>query len=173
MERGLVFGLLEIPQGGALFEARLPAEELGLEMADLRLAEPLHIRLDMHRSGDSIRVQGRFTDRLTFTCGRCLGLGEEELSGDFDIFCERRDGELSEEDRQALEEGGLVFHDGRSLDLFEEIRQSVALEIPWHPVCRPDCRGLCPRCGHDLNQGDCDCAREQDSRWAPLKNLLR
>ena len=49
------------------------------------------------------------------------------------------------------------FHDGRYLDLREDARAALLLEIPITPHCREDCRGLCPRCGADLNDGPCAC----------------
>jgi uncharacterized protein len=172
MEQKLAFDLLEVPQGESHREVPMPAEALGLELPDIRFLGPLDIRLDLYRSGDSIRIQGEFRGRFAYVCGRCLAEGEREFTGRADIYCEKKEGELEEEDREALEEGGLVYHDGKVLDLFEEIRQTMVLEIPWNPVCRPDCRGLCPRCGQDLNKGSCGCAPETDSRWASLKNLL-
>jgi uncharacterized protein len=59
------------------------------------------------------------------------------------------------------------------LDLEEAVRQSWAAALPMQPLCRPDCRGLCPRCGQDLNQGACSCPAEEDERWSPLRKLVR
>ena len=49
----------------------------------------------------------------------------------------------------------MLFHDGRRLDLRDEAREALLLEVPMVPLCRPDCRGLCPRCGADWNEGPC------------------
>ncbi len=55
------------------------------------------------------------------------------------------------------------------VDLTEAVRESVVLALPLAPLCREDCRGLCPRCGIDRNTGTCDCAEEDiDPRWAGL-----
>jgi uncharacterized protein len=57
----------------------------------------------------------------------------------------------------------MAFHDGRQLDLGGEARETLLLEIPIAPRCREDCRGLCPRCGADLNDGPCACqGRSED-----------
>jgi uncharacterized protein len=59
-----------------------------------------------------------------------------------------------------------------TLDLSEAVRQYWATALPMQPLCQPDCRGLCPRCGQDLNQGPCACPSEEyDARWAALANL--
>jgi uncharacterized protein len=51
----------------------------------------------------------------------------------------------------------MAFHDGRHLDVSEEAREVLILELPIAPRCREDCRGLCPRCGAELNEGPCGC----------------
>jgi uncharacterized metal-binding protein YceD (DUF177 family) len=58
------------------------------------------------------------------------------------------------------------------LDLTEAVRQALVVEQPMAPLCRPDCAGLCPECGADLNAGPHSCAAEpEDSRWAALRAL--
>jgi len=60
----------------------------------------------------------------------------------------------------------------QQLDLEEAVRQAWALALPMQPLCRPDCKGLCARCGTDLNESACTCSPEEDDRWSPLKKLL-
>lgn len=61
-----------------------------------------------------------------------------------------------------------------TLDLEEAVRQAWAVSLPMQPLCRPDCRGLCPRCGQDLNLGACSCPpEEEDERWTALRQLVR
>jgi uncharacterized protein len=57
------------------------------------------------------------------------------------------------------------------LDLAPMIRDALALELPLTPLCTPDCRGLCPQCGTDLNERSCDCVAPKDPRWANLDVL--
>jgi len=58
------------------------------------------------------------------------------------------------------------------LDLTEALRQYRLMAEPMQPLCQPDCLGLCPRCGYNLNQGPCACPRhEADARWATLTDL--
>lgn len=57
------------------------------------------------------------------------------------------------------------------LDLEEAVRQHWAAAVPMQPLCRSDCRGLCPRCGHNLNQSACSCPPEEDERWSALHQL--
>jgi uncharacterized protein len=57
------------------------------------------------------------------------------------------------------------------IDLGEAVREALILAIPEFPLCREDCRGLCARCGADLNQGECRCPRAADLRWGALQAL--
>jgi uncharacterized protein len=52
------------------------------------------------------------------------------------------------------------------------VEEQLLLELPMKPLCRPDCLGLCPRCGTDRNSDPCDCRDEADERLAKLKSLL-
>lgn len=63
--------------------------------------------------------------------------------------------------------------DGRhTLDLEDAIRQYWTTAVPIQPLCEPDCRGLCPRCGRDLNQGECSCPPDVDERWSTLRQFV-
>ncbi len=73
-----------------------------------------------------------------------------------------------------LREPGDVFRIGPDfmLDLREGLRQYTLMSEPAKPLCKPDCAGLCPSCGADLNQGPCNCSpAQQDQRWQVLARL--
>ena len=70
------------------------------------------------------------------------------------------------------EPGCFSIDEHHILDLTEAIRQYVLLAIPMKPLCKDDCAGLCPNCGHNLNEGICSCSPQEDPRWAKLKELL-
>jgi uncharacterized protein len=61
--------------------------------------------------------------------------------------------------------------DAREVDLTPAVREKMILAAPRYVVCRDDCRGLCPRCGHDLNAGPCGCPPATDLRWQALASL--
>jgi uncharacterized protein len=63
-------------------------------------------------------------------------------------------------------------YEGKQIDLSPAVREQILLQIPSSPLCREDCRGLCPKCGKDLNDGDCGCDKTvMDPRWSALKGL--
>jgi hypothetical protein len=61
---------------------------------------------------------------------------------------------------------------GDELDLSQLAREQILLNLPEQVLCREDCKGICPTCGKDLNEGDCKCGEDEiDPRWAALKDL--
>ena len=64
------------------------------------------------------------------------------------------------------------YYEGEGLELEDVLREQVLLAVPIKTVCRIDCKGLCPRCGQNLNQGSCTCQTAQDDpRWYALRDL--
>lgn len=106
-------------------------------------------------------------------CSRCLGELEYPLSVDIEEeFLQTVDVFTGASIPLPDDPGAFRIDAHQTLDLSEAVRQYWATALPMQPLCRPDCRGLCPRCGHDLNQGPCGCpAEEHDERWAALAKL--
>ena len=72
----------------------------------------------------------------------------------------------------SAEEAGLIPYGGDEIDLLEGLQEQVVLSIPYRTLCRDTCKGLCPKCGTDLNQRDCQCREEsRDPRFEALKHL--
>ncbi len=97
---------------------------------------------------------------------RCLTTFEQPVQGPLDVFAERAGTGRAREERELERDEYMKFHDGRQLDLADEARETLLLELPMVPRCREDCKGLCPRCGADLNAGPCGCPPEVTRRDA-------
>lgn len=141
----------------------------GLGAPGFALGEPARVTLRAEESGDgSIRVIGTVSVRLTETCSRCLGETVREREIPIDI--------RFEPGLDAWDEGPQLYAleaDRERVDVGPALREELVLALPEYPVCRAECRGLCPRCGADLNQGDCDCGEEPgDARWDALRRQL-
>jgi uncharacterized protein len=171
----------------------LPAE--GLEVADridprqlsglVALQEndacvftgPLSIRLRVIPSTVMFQVDGHIRGTASLSCSRCLASVDTPLSSAFRLSFARTipgdDTDDSSENRELqAEELGVVLFDGDEIDFRDVIQEQVIMAIPMQPLCRPDCRGLCGRCGKNLNEGDCDCTpNDVDPRLAILKTL--
>ena len=132
--------------------------QIGLEPAGWE--GPVRGRLVVEKSGDQVTIRGDLEIVANLECVRCLGPARFELRAPLQVFAERRSSRGSIEEAELERDDYMKFHDGRRLDLREEAREALLLELPMTPRCRVDCRGLCPRCGADLNQGPCECAPE-------------
>lgn len=121
-----------------------------------------------------ILARGHLAATATVACARCLEpvavmLGfdlEEVYTPTLDIVTGKT--VTPEEEDQAL-----WIDERHILDLAEVLRQDTLIAMPQHVLCREDCRGLCPSCGQNLNQGSCACQADIDPRWDALADLLK
>ena len=123
------------------------------------------------RTDRSILAQGTLHVGIETTCSRCLDPFtcrqtlniEEEYLPTTDISGGARQHSVDEP-------GYFTIGEYHTLDLTEAIRQYSLLATPMKPLCQKQCAGLCPYCGHNLNQGPCNCSpRQEDHRWSGLK----
>ena len=130
--------------------------------------------LRLMRTDRGILAKGTLHTEIEATCSRCLSSFscplalniEEEYFPTVDVVSGAR---LAVPD----EPGCFTIDEHHTLDLTEAICQYAILAIPMKPLCREDCAGLCPSCGHNLNHGPCDCPpQEMDPRWSELSKLL-
>ncbi len=105
-------------------------------------------------------------DAILFTdCARCLTTFPQPLNINFT--------ELFAFAPKFATESGLILPDDGNVDLEPLVREYMLLEVPLNPLCRPDCKGLCPVCGGNLNEVTCDHSADLlDPRLAALKTLL-
>lgn len=132
---------------------------------DLRWSGPVDVRLAASFAGTGeVVARGEVAGTLRNECTRCLKAVETSFrSGLTLVFVEGEDSE-----------GGAYGFEpaGSELDMSEAVREEIVLAVHPYVVCDPECRGLCPRCGTNLNEGACDCTDDElDPRWAALRAL--
>lgn len=111
-------------------------------------------------------MKGTVRTRIHGVCDRCAGEFQRDVSFPIDAVLVT---ELSSEE----DEGENIFPlVGDSADLEEIVRTVFVLNLDSKLLCREDCKGICPRCGKNLNLGKCDCRKEPDPRLAALAQLL-
>jgi uncharacterized protein len=123
----------------------------------------------VERAGRGYMVEGALQGRATLRCVRCLK--EFEFP-----FTERMrlhllpSATLPQDDETRLGRDDLEvrFYEEPRVDLSELAAEQFALALPMKPLCTEDCRGICPHCGANLNEGACSCPPERDDRFAPL-----
>jgi len=135
--------------------------------------------LDLYADTTHAFAAGTFTGHVVVACSRCVNemriAIEETLRVTFMPPSEMPtdDDEPASEDGAEVTEGDLDLFpfDGDKIDLEPLFREQFVLAIPYAPLCREDCKGLCPQCGIDRNTGTCNCEKPIDPRLAALKGL--
>jgi uncharacterized protein len=129
--------------------------------------------LTLTRTKSGIIVNGEMTANVTGICSRCL----KQIDYKIDYtFTEEFSPHIDTPKDQNLpgEPDCPTIDDSHVLDLSEIIRQYTVLTMPVKPLCRSDCAGICPSCGHDLNHGHCKCPPQaSDQRWAKPVRLRK
>lgn len=147
-------------------------DSLGITRDDAHLAGPVKVTLELNVTGEDIRIDGAVSTVVEEECSRCLDAYERDLEAELHLYAmgsRGRDPQPEPEDDQGE---GMLIHDGRQLDLSGEVRSAILLSIPMQPLCSPECKGLCPGCGANLNEGQCSCGhRAIDPRWKGLEKL--
>jgi uncharacterized protein len=123
------------------------------------------------RTKDGVLVRAHLSLVEPETCSRCLQPLDETVRIDFEEeFLVTHD--LRTDKPVEVDPDAFTIDERHLLDLTEAVRQYREVSLVMQPLCRPDCRGLCPECGQDLNQGDCDCRKGPiDHRWTGLAAL--
>ena len=136
---------------------------LGLDMGQVRTELGFDLLLESLVEG--IMVSGRVRGSFALSCIRCL----RDFESPFDVSVSEI---LAYEGQPGAEEGYQVTGDRAHLE--PVVRDAVILAMPLNPVHAPDCKGLCPVCGADLNEIDCGHRPERtDLRWEPLAELKK
>jgi DUF177 domain-containing protein len=168
-----VAGLLQEPPG-ATREIAVRDRYLAVG-ADVELAGPVDGVLRLQRTNRGILLRGSVDAPVRRTCARCLEPYVETVS------LRLAEEYLPSVDPQrgvplpppAPDEETLAIDAQHQIDLTPVLHDELALSEPMHPLCRPDCPGLCPGCGRHLDVGSCDCAADEpDPRLAALARLL-
>jgi uncharacterized protein len=138
-----------------------------------RIAEPVHLHLDVAKTGERFRLTGHVQTVLELPCSRCLEPFSWPVDPSFDLVYHPQSANVGEGEREVDDEDlSTAFYEDQQIDLAQLLREQFYLALPMKPLCGEECRGLCPACGTNLNRGTCDCQREwDDPRMAVLKNI--
>jgi uncharacterized protein len=157
------------------FSRTFQPQELGDEGDTYRVSAPVDLTFDIHKDKDKFRLVGRVKTELELPCSRCLEPFRFPVDAPFDVrFLPASELNVAEEREVEEDDLETSFYKDDQIDLNELLREQFYLALPMKPLCREDCKGLCPQCGINLNTGSCDCAPAwEDPRLAPLKALKR
>lgn len=134
----------------------------------LDLARPLDVRLEAQQAGHDVVVRGSLSGEAAQECRRCLKSIEVPIEVEVAVLYQSGVNGVEAEEAEVYP----LPERAKELDLSDMVREQVMLAVPAYPTCSEACKGLCPHCGKNLNEGPCDCApAEQDDRWAALRKL--
>jgi len=132
---------------------------------------PVTAHITIERSQGEVIIFGDMETRLQMICSRCLREFEYPIHSDIDLTLVRALEGVTGERELKREELDISYYKGKELETTDILKEQLALELPVKPLCKSYCKGLCPRCGADLNIGECGCPKEGDidPRLARLK----
>ena len=180
--------IADITAEGLSVSGDLTDEELELTDADVSIRGTVAVGLDLRAIERTIYVTGVVEGTAVRQCVRCLKSFDDPLAFSLRVVYERemkatttsvkRDDarkkkiatvpESEEEERN----DDLYYFTGDHLELAPMLREQLILVSPMHPLCSEECRGLCARCGKDLNEGSCRCGEEQtESPFQVLRTM--
>ncbi|MDU0347295.1 DUF177 domain-containing protein [Actinomyces sp. MRS3W] len=174
---GLVVDIIDLPQQtGAIkqvhVEAPAPAD-LGTEMIGAPEGSPMVVDAELTSLDNGVLARGRADVHIHGQCVRCLRDIDDDVTVSFDELYFTPEAAAAQADEGDEEADALFTVDGTSLDLERALRDALVLTLPFQPLCREDCAGLCSECGERLDDLPPDHHHEQlDPRWSALADLL-
>lgn len=154
-------------------ELQFDPAEIDLEGEVVTLTDKATLDGELFRSERGAQLDGHLRADVSLDCTRCLDPIAKTIDLKFravfvDASAENKADE-HEVKEEALDES---FVEDGQIDLAEVVREQILLAMPEQVFCWEDCKGLCPKCGTNLNLIDCKCADDEvDPRWAALKSL--
>jgi uncharacterized protein len=162
----LKLSLAAVDRGEVRIQEQVPPDHPMFEGVGVELSRPLDVDLAARFVGDDVFVRGTLRTSVRLACRRCLSPVERDVDETVDLLF----ADAGEEDVD-----GEVYPlplRGDELDLTGAVREQVLLDLPEFALCSEECRGLCPTCGANLNEGACECVPEAaPSPWDALKKL--
>jgi len=131
----------QIPESGLELIETCEPSSLDLGREDIRFTEPINLSARITRTGNFISVDLKIDAAVHLDCSRCLEEFTAPLAKQINL--------------------NLPVENRDTIDITDNVREEIILGYPLKPLCRPDCRGLCPNCGENLNKGKCSCKKEK------------
>jgi uncharacterized protein len=141
-----------------------------------RVIAPVALGFDIHKDQQQFQLTGRIQTTLELPCSRCVEPFTWPVDSAFDLRYQPQavnTGPALDDEREIAEDDlSTAFYQNDEIDLGLLMREQFLLSLPMKPLCRTDCKGLCPVCGTNLNREACNCRRDwDDPRLDALRQL--
>lgn len=168
-----------IPEHGLLIEHQMQANDfeilkLLIAKGEAEFTDTIGIKLSILPHKDLIQVDGSVQTSVRIACSRCAESYDAQLRRQFTLSYSRKiPQDLHRDETEGIEltaqQIGLILYQGDQIDLRDALAEQVVLSLPYKPLCRQDCKGLCQNCGANLNQDVCQC--ESNPNGGPFEAL--
>jgi uncharacterized protein len=157
--------IYDIPEDGLHQDLDIP-----VSINDRTKPDRASVRITLLRFGKKILVHGSVNVTVSLPCSRCLNDFLCPVDLDFrEEYTPLDDTGLKGDQELSDDELGTGFYEGEEIDMVEIIKEQVLLAVPMKPLCKEECKGICSKCGTDLNEHSCNCEDDRiDPRLAPL-----
>lgn len=168
-----------IPQDGLSLKHRMQANDFEIlkvliAKGEAEFIDTIGIKLSIVQHKDLIQVDGSLQTCVRIVCSRCAESYDAQLRRPFTLSYSRKiPQDLHRDEKEGIEltaqQIGLILYQGDEIDLRDALAEQVVLALPYKPLCRQDCKGLCQNCGANLNLEACQC--KSDLNGGPFEAL--
>lgn len=165
----MVIKLAQLKEGTHIFEGKDDIKSIGLDEKIFFGDVFTKVIIDKRGQNYYIKIKSNVTGK--FNCDRCLDKFNKSIISESKLIY-TEDKTLVDSTEEEKDEIRYLRPEDTDVDLSEDIRQYLFLSVPVKMLCRDECKGLCPKCGKNLNFDKCECKKELiDPRWEKLKEL--
>ncbi|HGJ64897.1 TPA: DUF177 domain-containing protein [bacterium] len=160
-----------IDEGSSLLDLEIVPEDLVLEFDGVYFTSDVSVNLKFYRQTAKIYVKAVMSVDAEMECSRCLAKVPIKIKAGAEV----QYSPLPKFVEDQIDDIGIGYYTDEYIDITDELRESILLEIPMIILCSEDCKGLCSQCGQNLNIKKCDCPEFEDlgeSKLAVLTKLL-
>jgi uncharacterized protein len=161
----------KIDEEGLSFERTLDLSDLDDGSGQEISAAPVRIQGSVERNGETVDLTARLNATVRLACARCLESFDLPVYNEFALRLVAEEADPKAGTDADADDAVFLAPEGRA-DVREIATEQIYLSLPMKPVCREDCKGLCPACGANRNVDECGCPQQpEDPRLAPLREL--
>ena len=181
MKQQFIIKVESIPSSGLQlkdeWDIRTIEEILQQDITIFKSCSPLSLNLSFSLLGEKILIEGSFQTTITINCVSCLSEYKQSLEAGFRyILWPQSTSPVEAEQELQQEDMEIGYYQGGVIDVRPLVSEQIYLALPQNPHCREECRGLCQKCGANLNEKQCACSvtdEVKNSPFAVLKKLKK
>ena len=154
-----------LSEGTHQFRFSEPVKSLGLESP---FEGNVEVEVEISKTHNQLILYSSVSANTVFECDRCMTTANKQLNTEFElVYLQGVEPVESESDNIVY-----ISSEADVIDISKDIRDFSILAVPMKKLCAEDCKGLCSKCGKNLNEGECSCSKEEtDIKWLPLMEL--